>query len=84
MELAVQAAELGNLNAISDAASAVNLASTAIDCAGLNILVNVKNLKDTTPAKEYLKGLKDYQHKAKKIEEKLEDILEKRAGLDLD
>jgi len=84
MELAVTAAELGNLNAISDAASAVNLAAAAIDCAGLNILVNVKNLKDSAPAKEYIQGLKDHQKKARKLKEKLEEIVEKRAGLDLD
>jgi glutamate formiminotransferase/formiminotetrahydrofolate cyclodeaminase len=83
MELAASAAELGNLNAISDAASAVHLASAAIQSAGLNILVNVKNLKDPAAAEEYVKGLREYEHKASQLEEKVKAVIIQRAGLDL-
>ena len=83
MDLAATAAELGNLNAISDAASAVHLASAAIQSAGLNILVNVKNLKDPAAAEEYVKGLHEYEHKAAVLEEKVKAILVQRAGIDL-
>jgi glutamate formiminotransferase/formiminotetrahydrofolate cyclodeaminase len=84
MELAATAAELGNLNAISDAASAVHLASAAIQSAGLNILVNVKNLKNPAPAGEYIKGLHEYEHKASLLEEKVKAVIIQRAGIDLD
>jgi glutamate formiminotransferase/formiminotetrahydrofolate cyclodeaminase len=82
--LAATAAELGNLNAISDAASAFHLASAAIQSAGLNILVNVKNLADPAPAAAWVKGLHDYEHKATQLEKKLTEILKTRAEIDLD
>lgn len=83
MELAATAAELGNLNAISDAASAVHLASAAIQSAGLNILVNVKNLKDPAPAEDYIHGLREYEHKAAELEAKVKAIIIQRAGIEL-
>jgi glutamate formiminotransferase/formiminotetrahydrofolate cyclodeaminase len=84
MLLAVTAAELGNLNAITDAASAVQFAAAAIHSAGLNILTNVKNLANPEPAKPYVDGLREYEHKVKDVEAKVEGILKTRAGIGLD
>jgi len=79
MRLAVQAAELGNLNAISDAASAVHLAEAALQSAGLNILVNVKSLKDSTKAAEFTQTLQSNQQEAQSLLTKLNEILSSRA-----
>jgi len=84
MQLAVSAAELGNLNAISDAASAVHLAQAAIQSAGLNILVNVKNLKDPAPAVELIRGLHEHEHLAAQLELKTREIIKTRAEIQLD
>jgi glutamate formiminotransferase/formiminotetrahydrofolate cyclodeaminase len=83
MELAAKAAELGNLNAISDACSAVHLAQAAIQSAGLNILVNVKNLKDPAPAADLVAGLHQYEQSARELEEKVKTIVETRAEIKL-
>jgi glutamate formiminotransferase/formiminotetrahydrofolate cyclodeaminase len=83
MQLAAQAAEIGNLNAISDACSAVHLAQAAIQSAGLNILVNVKNLKDPNPAAELVSGLHEHEHLAANLEQKVKEIVETRAEIKL-
>jgi glutamate formiminotransferase/formiminotetrahydrofolate cyclodeaminase len=84
MQLAIQAAELGNLNAISDACSAVHLAQAAIQSAGLNILVNVKNLQNPAPAVDLLKGLHEHEHLAAALEQKVKETVASRAGIKLD
>ncbi len=83
MELAQTLAEIGNLNAISDAASAFHLALAAQQSAGLNILVNVKNLQDPAPAAELLKGLHEYEKAGKGYEANLAKALTSRAGIEL-
>lgn len=83
MLLALKAAELGNLNAISDAASAIHLAQAAIQSAGLNILVNVKNLKDPAPAADLVHGLHEHEYLAAKLEQKVKEIVETRAEIKL-
>ena len=83
MELAAEAAEFGNLNAISDACSAVHLAQAAIQSAGLNILVNVKNLKDPAPAAGLVASLREREHLAAELENKVKTIVETRAEIKL-
>jgi formiminotetrahydrofolate cyclodeaminase len=39
------------LNAISDAASAANMAAAAVKSAGLNVLINLKGLQDQSLGK---------------------------------
>ena len=83
LQLAKTAAEIGNLNAISDAASAVHLAQAAIQSAGLNILVNVKSLSDPASAADLVSGLHEYEHLAAKIDHQMKEILINRAEIDL-
>ena len=83
MQLAVQAAELGNLNAISDACSAIHLAQGAVQSAGLNILVNVKNLKDPAPAAGLVASLHEHEHLATRLEEEVKTIVENRTEIKL-
>jgi glutamate formiminotransferase / formiminotetrahydrofolate cyclodeaminase len=46
LELAVMASQLGNINAISDAASAGFLAQAALRCAVANVKINIKSLQN--------------------------------------
>ncbi len=61
LSLAMDVAENGNINAISDAGSAGELAMTAITAAGYNVRINCPALTDTGAAGDYLE-------RAKKIE----------------
>ena len=44
MQLALKAASIGNINAISDAASGFGMARAALTGAGWNVLINLKGL----------------------------------------
>ena len=50
---------------------------------GLNILVNVKNLKDPAPAAELLTGLHEQERLAVSLEQKVKGIVETRAEIKL-
>ena len=56
MALAVRCAEVGNLNAISDAASGVRWRSAALTAAGYNVRVNVNSLPDKSTGLHLLEG----------------------------
>ncbi len=81
LALAVTAAELGNINAISDAASAANLAIAAVKSAGLNVMINLKNLEDSSLGKSLADDIHDHLKEIKSIEKKINNILEERAGM---
>lgn len=81
LSLAVTAAELGNVNAISDAASAANLAAAAVKCAGLNVRINLKGLKDPSPGRMLSEDIRSFTEEIKSIEKKIGKILQERAGL---
>jgi glutamate formiminotransferase/formiminotetrahydrofolate cyclodeaminase len=81
MELAVQAAELGNLNAISDAASAAALSRAALTAAGLNVRINVSNLQNPEPGHPLVQSVCSLEEKATALEEKLHKTLKERANL---
>ena len=52
MRLAKTALELGNINAISDAASAGFLAQAALRCAVANVKINIKSLQNPEEMQE--------------------------------
>lgn len=80
LHLAITAAELGNLNAISDAASAANMAAAAVKSAGLNVLINLKGLQDQSLGKSLADDIQKYCDEIKIVETRISDILHKRAG----
>jgi glutamate formiminotransferase/formiminotetrahydrofolate cyclodeaminase len=83
MELALRCAEVGNSNAISDAASGLTLAKAALTAAGYNVRINISSLEDKTPGKPMLTELRKYEKKAARLEQKLRKILEDRGGFSL-
>jgi glutamate formiminotransferase/formiminotetrahydrofolate cyclodeaminase len=58
LEMAVEVAQLGNLNAISDAGSAAALARAALTGAGLNVRINCLSLTDEGAVSGFLNDLK--------------------------
>ena len=81
MDLAVQAASLGNLNAISDAASGFALARAALTGAGLNVRVNLINLQDQSTASGLIQSLVELEERARILDTALRAALKERINL---
>jgi len=81
MALAVRCAEVGNLNAISDAASGCAMASAALTAAGYNVRVNLNSLPDRSAGSHLLHELATVESQATTIQVKLKRIMDSRGGL---
>ena len=81
MELAALCARDGNLNAISDAMSALALARAALTAAGYNVKINLNSLEDKAAGEMMLKELRDLEKKADKIEKEIRKTMEDRGGV---
>ncbi len=81
MALAERAATLGNVNAITDAASGVAMARAALTAAAYNVRVNLSSLGDEAASAEMRETLTALEARAAKIEKSLQSVLAKRAGL---
>ena len=80
IELALQVVADGNLNAISDGASAAALARAALTAAGTNVRINLNSLVDKTPAISLLGELKSLESRATQLEAQIRQLLETRGG----
>jgi glutamate formiminotransferase/formiminotetrahydrofolate cyclodeaminase len=83
MALAERCVTLGNLNTISDAASAAALAQAALTCAGYNVRININGLGDKTAGDALLTKLQTLEARAGKLEEEVQKKLIKRGGISL-
>jgi len=83
MTIAVKVAELGNVNAISDAGTAAALAKAAIEGAGLNVRINLLGLEKEADPARMLNELRAIDKQAGKLEHSLRSILAERGGLNL-
>ena len=81
MALAERCAALGNLNAISDAASAATLAHACLTCAGYNVRININGLGDRTSGEALLGQLQSLEVRARKLEKDLHHTLIDRGGM---
>jgi glutamate formiminotransferase/formiminotetrahydrofolate cyclodeaminase len=81
MALAERCAALGNLNAISDAASAVAMAHACLTSAGYNVRINVNGLGDKTTGEPLLAQLQALEVRARKLEKDLHKTLADRGGI---
>jgi glutamate formiminotransferase/formiminotetrahydrofolate cyclodeaminase len=81
MEIALEVAEFGNLNAISDAASASYMAESAIQAAGMNVQVNAQAISDKTAANRWMKELKEIRSGAEALRGQIRQILKDRSSL---
>lgn len=83
MELSLQVAANGNINAISDAGTSVALARAALTGAGLNVRTNSISLQDSTFAQPVIEELVRLDQQAALIEQDLRKILIERGHLPL-
>lgn len=83
LQLAIQAASLGNPNTITDAGTAAALANAAIAGAGYNVRVNTLSMEDKDLKKQYLTELRSIEQRAIQFMEQLKAILNNRGSLDL-
>jgi len=84
LQLAIKAAELGNVNAISDAGTAAALAKAAISGAGFNVRINLLGLEKESDPARMLNELKNIDKQVEKEEVSLKQVLNDRGGLGLD
>ena len=81
LELAVRVISVGNINAISDGASAAALARAAISSAGYNVRINVASLGDESPRQELLAAIADIDTQATAQETMVRPLMVERGGL---
>jgi len=83
LHLAVRAAEIGNVNAISDAGTAVSLAQASLKGAGLNVRINLLGLEKESDPSRMINELRGLEKQAQKLDDSLRVILNERGGLTL-
>ncbi len=83
MRLAERAAASGNLNAVTDAWSAVMLAHAAISCAGANVRINLAALGREKEAEAIQSRLEKVDREAADLLKVIRDNIKNRAGIDL-
>lgn len=81
MELALEAAQYGNLNAISDAGAACFMAKAGLTAAGLNVRINVPGLEDEAQRDNFIKQTNELEAKANEIEQAMRSILADRGQM---
>ena len=81
MGLALEAARSGNLNAISDAGSAVHLAFASLTSAAYNVRINLSGLDDKKKAGKLKQAIEEIEKQAWKSQDAVKDILKDRGDL---
>lgn len=80
MKLAFEAAEKGNINAISDAASGLFFAKSALTSACLNVRTNTLGINDQSKNSELLKSVQELEKQANTLENNTWQLLKDRGG----
>jgi glutamate formiminotransferase / formiminotetrahydrofolate cyclodeaminase len=81
MKMALDAAALGNINAISDAGSAFVLAHAAVKAAGFNVRINLKSVKNKAEASTLLAEISALEQQAQQSETLLQQTLLERGKI---
>ncbi len=84
LKLAVDVVEQGNLNAISDGATAAAQARAALMGAGYNVRINLVSLKDQNVGRPLLEELQGLEALAVTYEAQVRNLLQERGGVPLD
>lgn len=80
MILAVQVAEKGNINAISDAASGFAHAQACLSSAGMNVRINLVNVTDKERASQMVSRLKLLEEQASELTKQLSEVINQRVN----
>jgi formiminotetrahydrofolate cyclodeaminase len=83
MVLSIQAARSGNVNAISDAATASALAHAAIVGAGGNVRINLTDSSEDSRSQSILNSLSEIEQKASVLDLEIRSVVKERANLKL-
>ncbi len=81
LDLTLEIASVGNVNAISDAGVAGDLAQAGLSGAALNVRVNAAGLQEPEPREGWLTELESVQASAQAALRELRGMLTERAGL---
>ncbi len=79
--LALDAARVGNLNAISDAGSAVNLAYASLKSAAYNVRINLSGLDDKNQMGKLKQAIEVIEDQAKKSLDEIDKVIKNRGGI---
>ncbi len=80
LELAGEAVEYGNINAISDAGSAAALAGASLDGAALNVRINAAGLVDRDISANLLRRIEAIEAQAGRLRQGIQDHITARGG----
>jgi len=81
MELAVQCARHGNVNAISDSLSAFAMCRAALTAAGYNVRINIHSLEDKSAGEKARQELSELEKKADELEREIRAVMKERGGI---
>jgi glutamate formiminotransferase/formiminotetrahydrofolate cyclodeaminase len=82
LQLAREAAELGNTNAISDAGTAAALAAASLQGAGLNVRINAHSIAGNKEAASLLDELRQLEAQAAGLRNEIEALVQSRGGFE--
>lgn len=80
-QLAVETAQTGNVNAISDAASGAALARAALTGSAYNVRINCPNLQDQKSAREFIEEINLLESQVGALDNDLRSALTERGNL---
>ncbi len=83
LRLACVAAEKGNSNAITDAATGASLAFAAITSAGANVRINAQSLTNAVKKKALVEQLAGIEKETRIFHQRMKEVLSSRAGIPL-
>lgn len=83
LQLAAEAAESGNLNAISDAGSAGQMALAALRSAALNVRINADSAADQAAAEAWRTDISKVEDRARKAQARITRALQERSNLEI-
>ena len=81
IQLAIEVASTGNMNALSDAGSAFSLARAAFSGASMNVQINLKGIEQIDKKQQLLAMLEGYVKELDLLEGQARRVLEDRGGI---
>lgn len=79
-KLSEVAAEIGNVNAVSDAGVAALLAEAGAQCAALNVKINLNSIDDKDFVQEKWEAIKDILSRSEELREKVVKVTYEKLG----
>jgi formiminotetrahydrofolate cyclodeaminase len=81
IELALETAQIGNRNAITDAGAGGMIAAAAVRAAGMNVHINLQSLKDEVASERMRNDINMLEAEVEDLIGQLQRVMEERGGL---